>query len=209
MAGIDYAITSNTVLYGTKVSVDTGDNLTYTELLNELTNQPYLFKGMSIFADTISQVSQKVKITKKTNNGFVFTDLDYPRVDPMQRQFVINGINLNYVPSPINSINYTLEANQTVALWFFYEHKELVNYRTNQTTENNIKVPQMENKVIKKEVKKNVVIPMFGIIDYQPNFVKPTLKEAIKKMATFKNNDEVSEDEVFNSFSGSDFKEIE
>lgn len=193
-------------LKATDVIVSTIGNLTYTELCNEINVQPYLLTKASIFANTISQVSKKLKKTRKETNGIVREDFNYIAVDPMQKQYAINNIELNFTPSPLNGIEYTVEAGERVRIWFYYENKDLINIDSKKADE----VELINNKKEDKKMKNKVAIsnPMFVLINRYSKR-KTALKDVIKSKAKFRKNDEISEQEVFESFDGSDFKEIQ
>ena len=207
MASTDYFFTTKTVITDTKISIDTGDNLTYDELVNDLSNNPYYFSSASIFANTISQVSQKINRLKKTANGIVFEDLRFPRVSPEQKQFVINGIDIDFAPSPINRLKYKVLANQSVSLWFFYTNKDKFDIKEIETKE----VQEVQKLKIEKEMKGKieVVAPMVKLVNDKLNSKKRTIKELVSKGIKLRDNEEISNEEVFNSFDGSDFKEIQ
>jgi len=176
--------------------------------MNELQFQPYIFDDMSIFADTSSQVSQIVTKTKKTSGGEVYEEIEFPKISPTQYQFVIDNIKLSFIPSPINSLKYKVKANQSVSIWFFYRHRELIDYKSE-----NIKVPSViNNKEIMKSQSKPTEIsifinPIFSLVNKvgRPKKQNKTIKEIIG--LDIKTRD-VSNQEVITAFEDSDFIEL-
>jgi len=208
MPSLDYFFTQTESIEGTSVSVDLGSSLTYNQLMNELQFQPYIFDDMSIFADSSSQVGQIVTKTKKTSGGEVYEEVESPKISPTQYQFVIDNIKLSFIPSPINSLKYKVKANQSVSLWFFYRHRELIDYRSK-----NIKIPSaINNKEIMKSqskpTEKSIFInPIFSLVNKVGRQKKQnkTIKEIIG--LDIKTRD-VSNQEVITAFEDSDFIEL-
>jgi hypothetical protein len=207
MASVDYLFTQNTVIKDTNIAV-TVDGLSYSELLSELTNQPYIFDEMSVFANSSSQSTQIVQKIKKTQSGESFESLESPKLDPIQIQFVINKIKLDFIPSPINKLRYTVKANESVSLWFFYRTKSLFNYKPKLE---NIIVPEVVNNnevsninIVK--MKKQIEVPMVSLV--QKNIKRKSIKEIVKSKSKLRNITQISETEVFGAFDDSDFKKI-
>ena len=204
----DYFFKQENTLKNSNVAVSTGNSLSYNELMNELQFQPYIFDDMSIFADTSSQVSQIVTKTKKTSGGEVYEEIEFPKISPTQYQFVIDNIKLSFIPSPINSLKYKVKANQSVSIWFFYRHRELIDYKSE-----NIKVPSaINNKEIMKSQSKPTEIsifinPIFSLVNKvgRPKKQNKTIKEIIG--LDIKTRD-VSNQEVITAFEDSDFIEL-
>ena len=204
----DYFFKQENTLKNSNVAVSTGNSLSYNELMNELQFQPYIFDDMSIFADTSSQVSQIVTKTKKTSGGEVYEEIEFPKISPTQYQFVIDNIKLSFIPSPINSLKYKVKANQSVSIWFFYRHRELIDYKSE-----NIKVPSViNNKEIMKSQSKPTEIsifinPIFSLVNKvgRPKKQNKTIKEIIG--LDIKTRD-VSNQEVITAFEDSDFIEL-
>jgi len=207
MTSTDYFFTQNIVVKDTNIAVSV-DGLSYSELLSELINQPYIFDEMSVFANTSSQSTQIVQKIKKTQSGESFESLEFPRLDPIQIQFVINKIKLDFIPSPINKLRYTVKGNESVSLWFFYRTKSLFNYKSKLE---NIIVPEAVNNneisninIVK--MKKQIEVPMINLV--QKNIKRKSIKDIVKTKSKLRDITQISDTEVFGAFDDSDFKKI-
>ena len=202
---IPYFFTNYEVISGSTVNVGTvGSGLTYSELVSELVAQPYLIESLNVYANTLSQVGVRWKKAKRETNGTSFIDFDMPRVDPMQTQFAIEGIQLNYTPSPINYLNYRVKGNQSVRLFFYYKYKgklELNLRPQNKQIELNTSV--IEKPTITKNMKENIKLPLFELVKPIQQ-KKISIKEKLSSKVVTK---DVTHEEIYTAFDGLDFKQ--
>jgi len=209
MAVTDYFFTPNTVISGTTIAVSS-DNLTYSELLQELVNQPYFFDSMSVYANTNEQATEIVTKVKKTQAGESYQELSFPKIDPKQFQPVIEGIELNYSPSPINKLKYTVKGGQSLSLWFYYRHRPIISLKNKKVIDIDSKdINQNESKPEVKimNVKKSIYAPMFLLVNKNVA-KKKSIKDLIKSKSKLRDITQISENEVFKAFDDTDFKEI-
>ncbi len=181
-----------------KVSI-TPDAISYSELISELTNQPYILDTMSVFADTSEQVTQQLTKIKRTPNGTSKTEVEYPKIDPNQFQFVLNNIKLDFTPSPVSKLQYTIKANQTVNLWFYFRKINTLDMLEN-------KKPLLMQKGLKESTKINII--KMNKVNPLISLTKPkkrTIKEIVKSNSTLRDITQISDEEVFNAFDETDF----
>jgi hypothetical protein len=182
------------------VVITTGTSITYGELLSELQNQPYIINSINVYANTQTQSMQRLKKIKRTMSGVSATDFNRPRIDPMQSQFAIEHIDANFTPSPINILNYNMKGLESVRMWFYYNRIDIS--EMNQKKFNEI----IESKTINKMIKITKSInPLFDLVGTKQER-QITIKE---KLAPTIENRDVTDEEVYNSFDGLDFKELE
>ena len=206
---IDFLFNPYTVINGTKIAVSS-DNLTYPELLQELVNQPYFFDSMSVYANTNEQAMEIVTKVKKTQAGESYQELSFPKIDPKQFQPVIEGIELNYSPSPINKLKYTVKGSQSLSLWFYYRHRPIISLKNKKVIDIDSKdINQNESKPEVKimNVKKSIYAPMF-LLANKNVAKKKSIKDLIKSKSKLRDITQISENEVFKAFDDTDFKEI-
>jgi len=182
------------------VVITTGTSITYGELLSELQNQPYIINTINVYANTKQQSMQRLKKIKRTMSGVSATDFNRPRIDPMQSQFAIEHIDANFTPSPINILNYNMKGLESVRMWFYYDRIDIS--EINQKKFNEIIEPKTINKMIKITQSIN---PLFDLVGTKQER-QITIKE---KLAPTIENRDVTDEEVYNSFDGLDFKELE
>lgn len=181
------------------VVITTGTSISYEELMSELQNQPYIIDSVNVYADTQEQSMQRLKKTKKTASGLVYVDFERPRVDPMQNQFAIEGIETKFTPSALNSLNYNLKGNESVRMWFYYNRIDIS--EINQKKFNKIIEPKTIEKMIKIAKSINPLFDLVGVKEERQITIKEKLAPSIE-------NRDVTDEEVYNSFDGLDFKEL-
>ena len=189
-----------TTILNSTVTISTGTSITYGELLSELQNQPYIINSINVYANTKQQSMQRLKKIKRTMSGVSATDFNRPRIDPMQNQFAIEHIDANFTPSPINILNYNMKGLESVRMWFYYDRIDIS--EINQKKFNEIIEPKTINKMIK--ITKSIN-PLFDLVGTKQER-QITIKE---KLAPTIENRDVTDEEVYNSFDGLDFKELE
>jgi hypothetical protein len=189
-----------TTILNSTVTISTGTSISYGELMSELQNQPYIINSVNVYADTQEQAMQRLKKTKKTASGLVYVDFERPRVDPMQSQFAIEHIDTKFTPSALNSLNYNMRGLESVRMWFYYDRIDIS--EINQKEFNQIIEPKTIIKMIKIRESINPLFDLVGTFKEK----KVSIKE---KLAPTIENRDVTDEEVYNSFDGLDFKEIE
>ena len=189
----------NTVLPDTTVTVNT-DSLSYTEVLNELHKQRYILDSVDVYASNSKQVSSRWKKTEKELNGISEINYDTPRVDPMQKQFAIVGIESKFIPSSLNVITYNVQGNQNVRLIFYFRGSPELS-EIKKTEQKFISEPIKENKMI--TVERNIN-PIFDLLKIKRT-EKISLKDNIKETLVIR---DVSDEEIYNSFDGENYSEI-
>jgi len=184
------------VITGSTVSVQT-NGVSYPEICNELQQQSYIIESCNVYANSQSQSSEQFNKISKTPMGNVSTDLNVPRLDPMQNQFAIENIDLKFTPSPLNKLEYTIKGGESVRMFFIYN--------------NIIPVPKELNPIIKIETKKiypmiflkPISNPLFELTRIK-NKKNESIKDVVSNQITLR---EITDEEVFNSFDGLDFNE--
>jgi hypothetical protein len=199
--GASYSFSSPYVVQkNTTVEITTETSITYDELLSELQNQPYIIDSVNVYTNSQSQSMQRLKKTQKIGTGLVYVDFERPRLDPMQSQFAIEGIQTKFTPSSLNSLNYNMKGGESVRMWFYYNRIDIS--EINQKKFNEI----VETKKVEKMIKISKSInPLFDLVGIKQER-QITIKE---KLAPTIENRDVTDEEVYNSFDGLDFKELE
>lgn len=200
----DYFFTENNVISGSTVAVISNSELSYNEISNDLQVQPYIIDSINVYANTLSQVDIRWKKITKNANGLSATDFNQPRVDPMQKQFAIENIPLNFTPSSINNLGYRLNGLQTVRVFFYYRTKDqfdLGNKKCLSQENFNPNTPFLNPEIMIH--KKQINIPLIDLTKERIKTV--SIKEKIAKSVKPR---EISEAEVFSAFDGVDYKEI-
>lgn len=199
-----YYFTEKQVISGSTVAVTSNSELSYNEISNDLQVQPYIIDSINVYANTLSQVDIRWKKIIKNANGVSATDFNQPRVDPMQKQFAIENIPLNFTPSSINILGYRLNGLQTVRVFFYYRTKDQFdlankNCLSKENFDSNTKFINPEIMIHKKQIN----IPLIDLT--KPTIKAVSIKEKIAKEIKPR---EISEAEVFSAFDGVDYKEM-
>ena len=185
---------------GSTVSVTTEGGITYNELLSELQTQPYIISTVNIYTNTQEQSLQRFRKTQKEANGYTLIDFERPKLDPMQNQFAIEGIETKFTPSPLNALNYNMKGNQTVRIWLYYKMIDMSVPKDIPPITKVLPTKKVEKMIIKKSIN-----PFFDLIGIK-NIEKINIKEDVKKNINLRND--ITDEEVYNSFDGLDFKKI-
>lgn len=187
------------ILSGSTVSVTTEGGITYSELLSELQNQPYMINPVNIYTNTQAQSLQRFRKTQKEANGVSLIEFERPKLDPMQNQFAIEGIETKFTPSPLNALNYNMKANQTVRIWLYYKMIDI------SVPKDIPPITKVLPKKVEKMIIKQSINPFFDLVGIT-NVKRINIKEDIKK--DVKLRDDITDEEVYNSFDGLDYKNI-
>ena len=187
------------VLSGSTVTVETEGGITYSELLSELQNQPYMINPVNIYTNTQEQSLQRFRKTQREANGVSLIEFERPKLDPMQNQFAIEGIETKFTPSPLNALNYNMKGNQTVRIWLYYKMIDI------SKSSNIPPINKVPSKKVEKMIIKESINPFFDLIGIT-NVKKINIKEDVEKNINLRND--ITDEEVYNSFDGLDYKEI-
>ena len=185
---------------GSTVEVTTEGGITYNELLSELQNQPYIISTVNIYTNSQVQSLQRFRKTQREANGYSLIEFERPKLDPMQNQFAIEGIETKFTPSPLNALNYNMKGGQTVRIWLYYKMID-ISVPSNIPPINNV----LPTKKVEKMIIKESINPFFDLMGIT-NVKKINIKEDIKKTINLRND--VTDEEVYNSFDGLDYKNI-
>ena len=185
---------------GSTVSVTTEGGITYNELVSELQTQPYIINPVNIYTNTQAQSLQRFRKTQKEATGYTLIEFERPKLDPMQNQFAIEGIETKFTPSALNALNYNIKANQTVRIWLYYKMIDISHPSEIPPISKVLPTKKVEKMIIKQSIN-----PFFDLMGIK-NIEKINIKEDIKK--TINLRDDVTDEEVYNSFDGLDFKNI-
>jgi hypothetical protein len=187
------------VIAGSTVTVQTEGGITYNELVSELQTQPYIINPVNIYTNTQAQSLQRFRKTQKEATGYTLIEFERPKLDPMQNQFAIEGIETKFTPSHLNALNYNIKGGETVRIWMYYNRIDMSVPKD---------IPPI-NKVLPKKVEKMIIKesinPFFDLMGIT-NVKKINIKEDIKKTINLRND--VTDEEVYNSFDGLDYKNI-
>jgi hypothetical protein len=118
----------------------------------------------------------------------------------MQNQFAIEGIETKFTPSPLNALNYNMKGNQTVRIWLYYKMIDTSVPKDIPPITKVLPTKKVEKMIIKKSIN-----PFFDLIGIK-NIEKINIKEDVKKNINLRND--ITDEEVYNSFDGLDFKKI-
>jgi hypothetical protein len=185
---------------GSTVEVTTEGGISYNELLSELQNQPYIISSVSIYTNSQAQSLQRFRKTQREANGISLVEFERPKLDPMQNQFAIEGIDTKFTPSHLNSLNYNMKGSETVRLWMYYNRIDISVPSDIPPITKVLPTKKVEKMIIKKSIN-----PFFDLIGIK-NIEKINIKEDVKKNINLRND--ITDEEVYNSFDGLDYKEI-
>lgn len=186
------------VISNSTVSVTTEGGITYNELLSELKTQPYMINPVNIYANTQLQSIQRFRKSQKEKNGYSLIEFERPKLNPMQNQFAIEGIQTKFTPSSLNALNYRVKGSQTVRMWLYYSRIDM-----SEMTEE--KFEKLDNEKPEKMIVRESINPIFDLLGIT-NVKKINIKEDIKKNLTLR--DDVTDNEIYNSFDGLDYNEL-
>jgi hypothetical protein len=188
------------VIAGSTVTVQTEGGITYNELVSELQTQPYMINPVNIYTNTQVQSLQRFRKTQKEATGYTLIDFERPKLDPMQNQFAIEGIQTKFTPSALNALNYNIKANQTVRIWLYYKMIDISKPSEIPPINKVLSTKKVEKMIIKESI--NPFFDLMGIT----NVKKINIKEDIKKTINLRND--ITDEEVYNCFDGLDYKNI-
>lgn len=116
----NFTSTSSNVVGGSQISVVSESSISMNDITQELLYQPYLLLGVNVYADTIAQANKELQLRDYEMNGTLRKKFKNPAISPMQQQFVLENIELNYIPDATNQLQYTLDAGESVRMIFKY-----------------------------------------------------------------------------------------
>jgi hypothetical protein len=185
---------------GSTVIVETEGGITYDELLSELQNQPYIINPVNIYTNSQEQSLQRFRKTQKEKNGYTLIDFERPKLDPMQNQFAIEGIQTKFTPSPLNALNYNVKGSETVRMWLYYKMIDISIPKEIPPINKTLPIKKVEKMIIKQSIN-----PFFDLVGIS-NVKRINIKEDIKKDVNLR--DDITDEEVYNSFDGLDYKNL-
>jgi hypothetical protein len=191
---------STETIAGSTVEVTTEGGITYNELLSELQNQPYIISTVNIYTNTQAQSLQRFRKTQREANGYSLIEFERPKLDPMQNQFAIEGIETKFTPSPLNALNYNMKGSESVRIWLYYNRID-ISVPSNIPPINKV----LPTKKVEKMIIRQSINPFFDLVGIT-NVKRINIKEDIKK--DVKLRDDITDEEVYNSFDGLDYKNI-
>lgn len=115
-----FADSSTTAATGSSVQVTSESNVTMNEITQEVAFQAYKMNSVNIYADNINQANNDMTVGTRTSAGVQYRDIKYPAINPIQRQFALENVELGFIPSVTNKLLYKVDANQRVRLIFKY-----------------------------------------------------------------------------------------
>lgn len=186
-------------IIGSTVTVETEGGITYNELLSELQNQPYIISTVNIYTNSQIQSLQRFRKTQREKNGYTLIEFERPKLDPMQNQFAIEGIETKFTPSHLNALNYNIKGGESVRIWLYYNMIDI------SKPKNIPQINKVSSKKVEKMIIKESINPFFDLIGIS-NVKKINIKEDVEKIVNLRND--VTDEEVYNSFDGLDYKEI-
>lgn len=185
---------------GSTVEVTTEGGITYNELLSELQNQPYIISSVNIYTNSQVQSLQRFRKTQKEANGYTLIEFERPKLDPMQNQFAIEGIETKFTPSNLNSLNYNMKGSESVRIWLYYNRIDMSVPKDIPPISKVLPTKKVEKMIIKQSIN-----PFFDLVGIS-NVKRINIKEDIKKDVKLRND--ITDEEVYNSFDGLDYKNI-
>jgi hypothetical protein len=94
---------------------------TYEALVNSMYGaNPYKFTKLYISTSSIEQANQPLTVNLTPSDGRLNTDLRFPYINPLQRQYVIPSLDLNMVANGQSNLQYNILANTDVTMIFTY-----------------------------------------------------------------------------------------
>lgn len=103
-------------------TIQTEGTPTYSQLVNSMYGaNPYKFTKLYISTTSLQQANQPLTVNLTAPDGRVNTDLKFPSVSPLQRQFVIPEFELNMTANGQSNLQYNVLPNTDVTMIFTYE----------------------------------------------------------------------------------------
>jgi hypothetical protein len=115
---------------GSRVVVTSESNINMNEISQELSYQPYKLDNIDVYANTLAQANNQIWKATRMANGVEYDDYEQPAVNPIQNQFALIYMQLDYTPSPTNDLIYKVDAGERVRIICRYSHISL--YRINE-----------------------------------------------------------------------------
>jgi len=114
-----FNIATTSINTGSPVEV-VGDEQEYNSLSEELNFGSYRLDYVNVYADNIEQANRYFSKTIRNSNGNKRVNIENPTISPVQSQFAVEEVNIDYVVTPTNKLEYTLGAGESVRLIFKY-----------------------------------------------------------------------------------------
>lgn len=94
---------------------------TYEALVNSMYGaNPYKFTKLYISTSSIEQANQPLTVNLTPPDGRLNTDLRFPYINPLQRQYVIPSLDLNMIANGQSNLQYNVLAYTDVTMIFTY-----------------------------------------------------------------------------------------
>ena len=95
---------------------------TYSQLVNSMYGaNPYKFTKLYISTTSLQQANQPLTVNLTAPDGRLNTDLKFPAISPLQRQFVVPEFDLNMTANGQSNLQYNVLPNTDVTMIFTYE----------------------------------------------------------------------------------------
>lgn len=120
---------------GTSINVNSESVVSWNEVVQELVFQPYKIDNMDVFANTLAQANNQIWKATKMANGVEYDDYSQPAVNPIQNQFALIYIPLNFTPSATNGLIYKVDAGESVRIIMRYSRISLNQIKEIQVSE--------------------------------------------------------------------------
>jgi hypothetical protein len=174
---VTYDFTCYEVVKGTGISVtDLIGGLSYEEIVNGLrTNaEPYLFKDMSVYSNSLEQANENISKTIRDINGTSSKHILVPTVLPDNKQDVVLNIPIDFPVNAISELTYKVKANQTVRV--------IINYITGSVSRViDVLNSYIENNIpFSEEISRNII----GLSKREKDYIN----KAVNKYWSYKSN---------------------
>jgi len=217
---VAFTSAASDVVGGSTITVSSESQITMNELSQEFAYQPYLFLGLNIYADNVAQANKVIQLKTREQSGHKFKRFEYPAVTPQNNQFVVDNVALNYFPTPLNMLNYTMNAGETVRIIISFTGGDVSEiYKVKKALDEDRAVwdgdklriapegvaqgPLLTNKNSIDMRLAHATNPMMGLIMKHNPTLRPRLKDHLTPIAQ---NQEVPEDWGRAEFATYDFK---
>lgn len=148
----NFVDSSTDAVRGSSVKVTSESGIPMNEITQEVAFQPYILDTVNVYADTMAQANNDVKVLKRWSNGQEYKRFEYPTVNPMQPQFALEDVKIDFPPSPTNYLGYNVDGGESVRMIFKYSF--------------------ISNKIVSEIKTPELFVPPEAII-LKPNIYKP------------------------------------
>jgi hypothetical protein len=193
-----FTSSTSQVASGSTVVVDSESSISMNTLTQELVYQPYKLLSVNVYANDIDQANKTFELIDKNRSGKLLKTFSYPTVNPIQNQFALEDVKLEYLPSATNQLRYTLDPSESVRLILKYEHAEELLNEDNQL----VLLGSSENTDVMTTRYIQVKNPMIGLVLKQDKAFTPIAKI----VGEYVNEEEgMTYEQFYSAFDGNDF----